>query len=165
VKDDGHDRADWHPQVRGKKVDMQRLAANWILLHLADENGFIAVLPTEHEEGRVPVSLVKLDELPAIHAHRNRSFDNRAIDDAGHQALAAEPSDLLPDHCTTLRWEFLACHHPYLLVNPNTRSARWVTEQKKSGDPVRPSPETRPLILPQNANAGCCQTPECLTVA
>ena len=41
---------DRHPQVRREEVDMKRLAANRILLHLANEHRLVAVLPAENEE-------------------------------------------------------------------------------------------------------------------
>ena len=100
---------------------MKRLAANRVLLHLTDEHGLVAVLPAKHEEGRMPVRLIELEKLPAIDAHRDRAFDDRAVDDARHKALTSEPSDLLPYHRAPPRREFQICHHPYLLVNPITR--------------------------------------------
>ena len=69
----------------------------------------------------MPVRLIELEKLPAIDAHRNRAFDNRAVDDARHESFAPELLDLLPYDRATLCREFLICHYPYLLVNPITR--------------------------------------------
>ena len=69
----------------------------------------------------MPVRLIELEKLPAIDAHRNGAFDDRAVDDARHESFATELSNLLPDDRATLRREFMTCHHPYLLVNPITR--------------------------------------------
>ena len=121
MEGDRHDRAHWHQQVRREEVDMKRLAANRIVLHLTNEDRFVTVLPAQHEEGRVPVRLIELEKLPAIDAHRDRAFDDRAVDDARDESFAPELFDLLAQDRATLRREFLICHHPYLLVNPITR--------------------------------------------
>src|SRR5215213_2089576 len=68
----------------------------------------------------MPVRLIELEKLPAIDAHRDRTRDDRAVDDAGHESLAPQLLDLFSYYRATLRREFLTCHHPYLLVNPIT---------------------------------------------
>jgi hypothetical protein len=69
----------------------------------------------------MPVRLIELQKRPAIDAHGDRTFDDWPVDDAGHEALSPQLSDLLPNHRATLRRKFETCHHPYLLVNPITR--------------------------------------------
>jgi hypothetical protein len=121
MEGDRHDRSDRHPQVRREEVNMKRLAANRVLLHLTDEHGLVSVLPAKDEEGRMTVRLVELEKLPAIDAHRDRAFDDWAVNNAGHKSLATELFDLFSNHRATLRRKFLTCHYPYLLVNPITR--------------------------------------------
>src|SRR5215212_9505885 len=155
VEGNRHDRANWHAQVRGEEVDMNRLAAHRILLHLANEHRLVTVLPAEHEERRMPVGLIELEKVPAVDTHRDRASDDWAVDDAGHKSLATELFNLFPQHRATLGREFLICHHPYLLVNPITAEPIGSRNKKTRRSRVRPSLGERPRILPHNMDRGC----------